>query len=371
MEKKDYYELLGVDKTADEAKLKSAYRKLAMKYHPDKNPDDKEAEHKFKEVNEAYEVLSDPEKRRMYDRMGHAAFQQGGAGFGGFEGFSGFGGLDDVISEMFGFGSARSGPRRTKGRSIQLEVVLSFEEAAFGKNQKIEFARTEECEHCHGTAGEPNSKKRTCPTCNGTGEVTYAQRSLFGETITTRVCSTCKGKKEVYDQACHVCKGHGIVRKKIEREIDIPAGVFNGASIHLRGEGDLGSNGGPRGDVIVLIRVQPHEQFSREGNDIYYDLTVSYVQATLGDEVIVPTLDGNAKFKIPEGTSVGKRFKLKGKGVPVLNGYGRGDQFVTVHVEIPKNLSKQQKQALIDYDESLGGTLSKEGKKGKKGFFKS
>lgn len=362
MDKKDYYELLGVERSADEAALKSAYRKLAMKYHPDKNPGDKEAEAKFKEINEAYEVLSDPEKRRMYDQMGHAAFAQGGAGgFSGFEGFD----FEDILSGMFGsgfgFGSrASAGPRRTKGRDIHLEVILDFEEAAFGKTVDLEYLRTEQCEHCSGSGGEPGTEESTCSTCNGTGQVRYVQRSLFGESITTAACQDCKGKGKVFKNPCTVCKGHGIVKKRMKRSVDIPGGVFNGASMSIRGEGDMGTNGGPRGDVIVLIRVRPHSQFTRDGHDIYYDLTISFVQAALGDEVMVPTLDGKAKFRIPEGTQNGKQFKLKGKGVAILNGYGRGDQYVTVHVETPKNLSRHAKELLTQFDAAIGGTLSGE-----------
>ena len=379
MSKSDYYELLEVQRNADEAELKKAYRKLAMKYHPDRNPDNKEAEAKFKEINEAYEVLSDPEKRRLYDQFGHAGVNQN-SGAGGYSGFEGFGGFEDIINEMFGggfgFGSSRGRNSARKGKDIRVDITLEFEEAAFGKKQTIEFLRTEECDACHGAGNEPGTATHKCSACNGTGEIRYSQRSLFGETVSVKQCPTCKGKGETYDTPCRQCKGHGIIKKRITRDIDIPAGVFHGANMQLRGEGDLGQNGGPRGDVMVVLRVKPHKHFTRDGNDIYYDLWITYTQAVLGAEVMVPTLDGNAKFSIPEGTPSGKQFKLRGKGVPVLNGYGRGDQYVKVLVEIPTGLNKRQKEALMAFDEELTGkkaapaSVPEEGKpsnKGKKG----
>ncbi len=380
MSKSDYYELLEVERGADEAELKKAYRKLAMKYHPDRNPDDKESEAKFKEINEAYEVLSDPEKRRLYDQFGHAGVNQNGGAGGGFSGFDGFGGFEDIINEMFGggfgFGSSsrgRNGAR--KGKDIRVDLTLEFEEAAFGKKQTIEFLRTEDCDVCHGAGNEPGTSTHKCNTCNGTGEVRYSQRSLFGESISVKQCPTCKGKGETFDQPCHQCKGHGIIKKRHTKEIDIPAGVFHGAQMQLRGEGDLGQNGGPRGDVMLVLRVKAHKHFTRDGNDIYYDLWISYAQAVLGAEVMVPTLDGKAKFTIPEGTPSGKQFKLKGKGVPVLNGYGRGDQYVKVNIEIPTKLTKKQREALTIFDEEMSGIKptstveteeNKQGNKGKK-----
>ncbi len=381
MSKSDYYELLGVDKGADEGELKKAYRKLAMQYHPDRNPDNKEAEAKFKEINEAYEVLSDPEKRRLYDQFGHAGVNQNmGAGGGGFSGFDGFGGFEDIINEMFGGGfgfssssSRRNGPR--KGADTRVDITLTFEEAAFGVKKTIEYLRTEECDVCHGAGNEPGTETHTCSACNGKGEIRYSQRSLFGESISVKVCPTCKGKGETFDTPCHQCKGHGKIKKRISKEVDIPAGVFHGANMQIRGEGDLGQNGGPRGDVIVVLRVTPHKQFTRDGNDIYFDLTISYAQAVLGAEVMVPTLDGKAKFVIPEGTPSGKQFKLKGKGVPVLNGYGRGDQYVKVSVEIPRGLNKKQKELLEAFDAEMTGKKPstedspKPKKKNDKGFF--
>ncbi len=361
MSKSDYYELLEVQRNADESELKKAYRKLAMKYHPDRNPDNKDAEAKFKEINEAYEVLSDPEKRRLYDQFGHAGVNQNAGAGGGFSGFDGFGGgFEDIISEMFGGGFGFNGASRgrnsaRKGKDIRVDLTLEFEEAAFGKKQTIEYLRTEDCDVCHGAGNEPGTATHKCSTCNGTGEVRYSQRSLFGESVSIKACPTCKGKGETYEQACRQCKGHGIIKKRYTKDIDIPAGVFHGANMQLRGEGDLGQNGGPRGDVIIVLRVKAHKHFTRDGNDIYYDLWVRYAQAVLGAEVMVPTLDGKAKFTIPEGTPSGKQFKLKGKGVPVLNGYGRGDQYVKINIEIPTHLNKKQKEALMSFDEEMTG----------------
>ncbi len=358
-DKQDYYELLGVDRNADESELKRAYRKMAMKYHPDRNPDDTEAESKFKEVNEAYEVLSDKEKRNLYDQFGHAGVNQNMGGGGGYGG-AGFGGFEDIINEMFGGGfgggfggqSRRQGPR--KGQDLRVDITLTFEEAAFGKKQTIEFYRTEDCPTCDGDGAEPGTSTHTCSKCNGTGEMRVAQRSLFGETISVRACDACNGKGKTFDKPCHTCKGKGRVKKKRTIEVDIPAGVFNGAQMSLRSEADLGQKGGPRGDVMVVIRVQPHEEFQRDGNDIFLEMPISYAQAVLGDEVGVPTLDGKVQFKIPAGTPSGKQFRLKGKGVPVLNGYGRGDQYVRVFVEVPKNLNGKQKSALKDFASVMG-----------------
>lgn len=377
MEKKDYYELLGLDKNADSAKIKSAYRRNAMKYHPDKNPNDAEAEAKFKEINEAYEVLSDDKKRSMYDRMGHAAFQQGGPGGGGgfhFEGFS----FEDLVGDMFGgfggfggFGASTQNMAQ-KGRDIRVNIQMTFEEAAFGKDVDLEYLRTENCSHCDATGGEPGSTKSTCKTCGGSGDVKYSKRSIFGETIMSSKCPDCRGKGHSFSENCKICKGHGKVKRKITKSIKIPAGVFNGSSLLLRAEGDLGRNGGPRGNVEIYINVSPHREFTREGVNIYSTIDISFAQAALGDEVLVSTLDGKAKFKIPEGTSVGKTFMLKGKGVPVLNGYGRGDQYVKVQVQIPKKLTKVQKEMLLNFDASIGGTLGgslESDEKPKKGFF--
>lgn len=378
MEKKDYYELLGIDKNADEAGIKSAYRKLAMKYHPDRNPGNKEAEEKFKEINEAYEVLSDPNKRAQYDQFGHAAFSQGGPGAGGFsfEGFS----FEDLLSGMFGGGSFggfgggfgggfQRGPRMTKGQNVELEVQVTFEEAAFGKKVDLEYLRTEECEHCSGTGGEPGATKSKCTTCNGTGTQQFVQRSLFGEAISTRTCPTCQGKGESYSKQCSVCKGKTKVRKRTKKTITIPAGVDNGTVLSMRAEGDLGSNGGPRGDLYVHISVKPHKEFLRKGNDIYYDLKISYAQAVLGANIVVPTIDEKVKLTVPAGTPAGKRLKIKGKGFPILNGYGKGDMYVIIDIVVPQSLDKNQRELLLKFDESLSGEHSQHDQPKKKGLF--
>lgn len=363
-DKRDYYEVLGVDRGADDAALKSAYRKLAMKYHPDRNPDNPEAEQQFKEINEAYEILSDREKRNLYDQFGHAGVNQNaGGGPGGFGG-AGFGGFEDIINEMFGGGfggfggstSRRSGPR--KGKDIRVDITLTFEEAAFGTNKEIEFYRTEECPTCNGDGAEPGTAKHTCTQCNGTGEVRYRQNSLFGESISVQACNQCNGTGETFDQPCHTCKGKGKVKKKRTIDVKIPAGVYNGAQMTLRGESDLGSKGGPRGDVYVVMRVMGHPTFKRDGDDVFSSINISFVQATLGDEVVVPTLDGKVNFKIPPGTESGKQFRLKGKGVHVLNGYGRGDHYVRVIVDIPKSLNAEQKRLLKAFDDSMQGKKS-------------
>ncbi len=362
-DKRDYYEVLGVGRTADETELKRAYRKLAIKYHPDKNPDNPEAEKNFKEINEAYEILSDKEKRNLYDQFGHAGVNQnsGGGSYGG----AGFGGFEDIINEMFGggfggFGGSsqrRSGPR--KGKDVRVDLTLTFEEAAFGVNKEIEFYRTEECPTCNGNGAEPGTKTHTCSQCNGAGEVRYRQNSLFGESISVQACNQCNGTGETFEEPCHTCKGKGKVKKKRTIDVKIPAGVYNGAQMTLRGESDLGSKGGPRGDVYVVIRVMGHPIFKRDGDDVFSSIKISFAQAALGAEVIVPTLDGKVKYKIPAGTESGKQFRLKGKGVHVLNGYGRGDHYVRAIVEIPKNLTTEQKNILEQFEASLSGKKTK------------
>lgn len=369
-DKRDYYEVLGVDKSASEQDLKKAYRKMAMKYHPDRNADDSEAEAKFKEVNEAYEVLGDAEKRSLYDQFGHAGVNQNAGGHGGFgQGFEGFGGFEDIFSDFFGggFSSQRrsNGPR--KGADVRVDITLDFEDAAFGVKKDIEFLRTEDCHTCHGEGAEPGTGTTTCPDCNGQGQVRYAQRSLFGETIQVRECDRCHGKGRVFDTPCHTCKGHGKVRKKKKMTIDIPAGVDTGSVLSLRGEGQLGSKGGPRGDVKVVIRVKDHKLFVRDGNHVMYELHITFAQATLGAEVVVPTLEGKVKYKITPGTQSGTMFRLKGKGIPVLNGYGKGDQYVKVIVDIPTKLNDEQKTKLMEYASSMGEATDFTTKS--KGFF--
>ncbi len=358
MSKRDYYDILGVEKSADEVELKKAYRKKAMKYHPDRNSGDKESEEKFKEINEAYEVLSDHEKRNMYDQFGHAGVnQQGGGGFNG----GGFGGgFEDIINEMFGGGfggSSRSSRNRPqKGKNAQVNITISFEEAAFGVKKDIEFYRTEECSTCNGSGAEPGTSKHTCDKCGGSGEIKYRQRSLFGESVSVAACDKCKGSGEIFDTACHTCKGHGKVRKSKTIEVNIPAGIYHGAKMNLRGEGNLGSKGGPRGDVYVVVNVTSHEIFKRDGDDIFCDIPITFTQAALGSDIVVPTLDGKISITVDPGTQSGKQYRLKNKGFPVLNGYGKGNQYVRVVVEVPKNLNSKQKELLKEFEKETINT---------------
>lgn len=360
--KRDYYEVLGVDKSADEQTLKKAYRKLAMKYHPDRNPGDKEAEEKFKEINEAYEVLSDSTKRQTYDQFGHEGMN-GQAGFGG-QGFGGqgFGGFEDIFGDMFGdifggggFGGGR--PRRRgpeRGADMKQSINITFEEAAFGKKASIKINRSEECSECHGTGAKAGTSKKTCPTCNGAGEVRTVQRTPFGNIASSRTCSTCEGEGEVVESPCTKCGGKGSTRKVKTIEVDIPAGIDDGQMIKLAGQGELGSKGGPRGDLYIVVNVKKHSLFTREGYDIYFDMPITFAQAALGDEIEVPTLDGKVKYSIPEGTQTGTVFRLREKGIPKLRGNNRGDQYVKVVVDTPKKLNDKQKELLREFAKSCG-----------------
>lgn len=368
MSKRDYYEVLGLSKGATEQEIKKAYRQLAKKYHPDLNPDNKEAEQKFKEANEAYEVLSDSQKKARYDQYGHAGVDGNGGGFGqGFEGFGGgFGDIFEDIFDMFGggfSGGRRSGPQ--KGHDLKYQLDIKFEEAAFGVEKEIKINKTENCSTCSGTGAKPGTNKSTCQKCNGTGELRYAQRTAFGQFVRTGVCETCKGTGQIIEEPCTKCHGTGKERKAKKISIKVPAGVDTGSVIPLRGQGEPGEKGGPPGDLYVYINVLPHEVFEREGNDIICEMPISFVQATLGAEIEVPTLDGRVKYTIPEGTQTGTIFRLKSKGVPSVRGYGRGDQYVKVVVQVPKKLTEKQREILMEFaNESGEGSLS-----GKKGFF--
>ncbi|GAA3646974.1 molecular chaperone DnaJ [Asaccharospora irregularis] len=358
--KRDYYESLGVSKEADASEIKKAYRKLAMKYHPDRNPGDKEAEEKFKEISEAYEVLSDETKRRNYDQFGHDGVN--GQGFGGFGGQGqGFGGFEDMFGDIFGdmfgggFGSSRvrrRGPQR--GADIRQSITITFEEAAFGKKASIKVNRSEECEACNGTGAKPRTSKKTCPTCNGTGEVRSVQRTPFGNIASSRTCGECDGTGEVIETPCSKCHGRGNNRKVKTIEVDIPAGIDDGQMIKLSGQGEVGEKGAPRGDLYIIVNVKPHTLFTREGNDIHFEMPITFVQAALGDEIEVPTLDGKVQYKIPEGTQTGTVFRLKEKGIPRLRGNSRGDQYVKVTVEIPKKLNDKQKDLLREFAKECG-----------------
>ncbi len=369
-EKRDYYEVLGVSKDADAKEIKKAYRKLAMKYHPDKNPGDKAAEEKFKEINEAYEVLSDEEKRSTYDRFGHDGLNGqagfgGGQGFGGFGGSGGFGGFEDIFGDIFGSGfggfggsggsSRRRGPRR--GADIRQSVTIKFEEAAFGKKIKVKINRSEECDECHGSGAKPGTTKKTCPTCHGSGTVQSVQRTPFGNIASQRTCSTCNGEGEINESPCNKCHGKGSIRKTKTIEVDIPAGIDDGQMIKLSGQGEVGEKGGPRGDLYIVVNVQKHEIFTREGYDVYIEMPIRFTQAALGDKLEVPTLDGKVSYNLPEGTQTGTVFRLREKGIPKLRSNSRGDQYVKVIIDTPKKLNDEQKELLRKFDESCGNKV--------------
>lgn len=356
-DKRDYYEVLGVDKSVSDDELKKAYRKAAKKYHPDLNPGDKEAEKNFKEVNEAYEVLSDKEKRARYDQFGHAGvdpnFGAGGGGYGG--GFNGdFGDLGDIFSSFFGGGfggRSRSNPNAPrKGNDAAAAVNLSFEEAAKGCRKTVKVTKIENCKECGGSGAEKGSQPKTCPVCHGTGQVATTQRTPFGVMQTQKVCDNCRGSGKIIDKPCHTCAGKGRIRHTVEQTVDIPAGIDDGQVINLRGGGDAGTNGGPSGDLRINVNVRPHPIFEREGYDVYCEIPITFTQAALGDEIVVPTLDGKVKFTIHEGTQPGDEFKLRGKGIQRLNYSGRGDQYVKITVEVPKELSKAQKEKLREFE---------------------
>lgn len=363
MSKRDYYEVLGIDKGSSPEDIKKAYRKLAMKLHPDKNPGDASAEAKFKEVSEAYEVLSSPDKKQRYDQFGHAGMN----GQGGFEGFGGGAGFEDIfgdIFDMFGGGSRRNrGPQ--KGSDVKYETTISFEEAAFGTEQTIQFHKDETCHTCDGTGAKPGTSVKSCSECNGAGEVRFVQRTPLGQIVNVRPCSKCRGTGKQVEVACGTCHGKGLERKLKKIKVKIPAGVDNGSVISLRGEGEPGQKGGPHGDLYVVIRVMPHNLFEREGYNIYCEIPITFAQATLGDELEVPTLEGKVKYKIPEGTQTGTVFRLKGRGVNHPKGYGKGDQFVKIVVEVPKKLSEKQKELLKEFAAASGEDVHEQ----RKSFF--
>lgn len=358
-EKRDYYDVLGVDKSVSDDDLKKAYRKAAKKYHPDLHPGDAEAEKKFKEVNEAYEVLSDKEKRARYDQFGHAGvdpnFGAGGGqgGYGG--GFTGdFGDLGDIFSSFFGGGfggGQRSNPNAPRrGNDASAAVNVSFEEAAKGCKKTIKITKIDNCPDCGGTGAEKGSTPKTCPVCHGSGQVTSVQRTPFGQMRTQHVCDNCRGRGKIVDKPCHTCAGKGRIRHTVEKTVDIPAGIDDGQIINLRGGGDAGVNGGPAGDLRINVNMRPHSIFERRGFDVYCDIPITFAQAALGAEITVPTLDGKVKFTIHEGTQPNDEFKLKGKGIQRLNYIGKGDQYVKIIVEVPRDLSKAQREKLKEFD---------------------
>lgn len=362
--KRDYYEILGVSRSADQSELKRAYRRLAREYHPDVNKND-DADERFKEINEAYEVLSDDQKRAAYDRFGHAGVQNGAGGFSGFEG-SGFGSVADIFEEFFGgggFGSRRrrGGPRR--GPDLRYDLTITFEEAVFGVEKEIDVTRPEICPDCHGSGAEPGTAPEKCPQCNGSGEVRRVQQSILGSFVNVSACPRCQGSGEVITTPCSTCNGRKQVKNTRQLKVKIPGGVDNDTQIRLSGEGAPGQNGGPPGNLYVIIHVKEHEFFQRRGDDIFLDLQVNVAQAALGDEVMVPTINGEEKLTIPSGTQSGKVFRLRGKGVPRLDRsgrgthVGRGDQHVIIQVAIPKKLTEEQEQLFQDLSRTLGAEV--------------
>ena len=373
-QKRDYYEVLGVSRGASEDEIKKAYKKMARKYHPDLNPGDKTAEEKFKEVNEAYEVLSDADKKARYDQYGHAGvdpnFGAGGFG-GGFDGSFDFGDLGDIFGSFFGGGFG--GGRRTnpnapqRGESIRMSIAISFEEAAFGCEKAVTVERYETCDTCHGNGCAPGTSPEVCPDCHGTGTVQVRRQTPMGVFATSSPCPKCGGKGRIIHQPCKDCRGSGMVRKKKTIQASIPAGIDNGQTISIRGQGNAGKNGGPAGDLLITITVRPHELFRREGTSVLCEAPITFTQAVLGAELEIPTIDGKVKYTLPEGTQSGTTFRLKGKGIPSINGRGRGDQYVTVRVQVPSSLTGEQKEALRAYAEAMGEDVPEES--GLKGFF--
>ena len=374
MEKRDYYEVLGVSKSADATEIKKAYRKLALKYHPDKNPGDKEAEEKFKEAAEAYDVLSNEEKRRRYDQFGHAGV--GGAGQGGFGGgmsmddiFSQFGdifGSFGGFSGFGGFGGGRSARRVNRGTNLRVKVKMNLQEIATGIEKKIKVKKYVACQHCNGTGAKDGKSYSACSTCKGSGQVTRVQNTILGAMQTTSTCPTCEGEGKIINEKCTFCNGEGVLMSEEVISINIPAGVGEGMQLSLSGKGNAARRGGVNGDLIVLIEEEEHPELVRDGNDLLYNVFIGYPEAVLGETVEIPTIEGKVKVKIEAGTQPGKILRLRGKGLPDVNGYGRGDLLAKVNVWIPKNLSKDEKKLVEKMKEAEG---FKPGSSDKKSIF--
>lgn len=362
-DKRDYYEVLGVDKNADDATLKKAYRKLAKKYHPDMNPGDKEAEAKFKEATEAYSVLSDADKRRQYDQFGHAAFENGGGGAGGgFGGFDFGGDMGDIFGDIFGdlFGGgggrrrANNGPM--KGANLRAAVNIMFQEAITGCDKELEINLKDPCKKCNGTGAKPGTSPETCKKCNGSGQVVMTQQSMFGMVRNVTVCPDCQGTGKIIREKCPDCRGTGFTSSRKKIQVSIPAGIDDGQSIRIRDKGEPGTNGGPRGDLLVEVRVARHPVFAREDMNIFSSANISFAQAALGGKIRIPTVDGDVEYEVKPGTQPNTRIRLKGKGVPSLRNKNiRGDHYVTLTLQVPTNLSNESKEALRKFDETLGG----------------
>jgi molecular chaperone DnaJ len=359
--KRDYYEVLGVGRQATQEEIKRSFRRLARQYHPDVNKDS-EAEAQFKEINEAYEVLSDTEKRASYDRFGHAASH--GTGFGGFGDFGGFG-VEDIFETFFGgmrTGPSRSGP--TRGADLRYDLTIEFEEAVFGSEKEIVIPRHETCPQCQGSGAEPGTQPIRCPQCNGTGEVRRQQQTFLGSFVQVTTCPRCQGEREIVTSPCSQCKGRKVIQVERSISVKIPAGVDDGTRIRLAGEGEPGARRGPAGNLYVVLHVKPHKHFRRQDTNILLELDLNVAQAALGDKIVVPTLDGDDELVIPAGTQTGEVFKLRGKGVPHLRRNGRGDQLVMVHVLTPTKLSKQQKDLLTQLSKTLGKEVVHQPEKG-------
>ena len=359
-EKRDYYEVLGVSKSASDSELKSAYRKLAKKYHPDMNPGDKEAEAKFKEASEAYSVLSDPDKRRQYDQFGHAAFEGGaGGGAGGFD----FNGMDmgDIFGDIFGdfFGGGRSRAQNNgpmKGQNLHHTIRITFEEACFGTEKELDLPLQDECESCHGTGAKAGTTPETCSKCGGKGQVVYTQQSLFGMVRNVQTCPDCRGTGKIIRDKCPDCHGSGYITRKRKISVTVPASIDNGQSIRIREKGDPGVNGGPRGDLLVEVAVSRHPIFQRQGIDIYSSAPITFAQAALGGDVRIKTVDGEVEYTVKPGTQTDTRIRLRGKGVPSLRNKSiRGDQYVTLVVQVPTKMNGEQKELLKKFDEAMYG----------------
>lgn len=371
-DKMDYYELLGLDRNASDADIKKAYRRLAKQYHPDANPGNTEAEHKFKEVSEAYEVLSDANKKAQYDQFGHAAFNNGGGGYGG----AGFDGMDfdmgDIFGSVFGdiFGGGMGGQRRrqgpTRGADVRTNIEILFQEAAFGVTKEVKIGLMENCETCHGSGAKPGTQPETCKHCQGTGQVRFNQQTLFGSMTSVKTCEVCRGTGKVIKEPCTTCRGAGKVRATKTIQIDIPEGIDHGQSIRIAGKGEPGERGGPTGDLLITVYIKTHPIFERQGTDVYCEIPITFAQAALGAELTVPTLDGNVQYTIKEGTQTGTVFRLKGKGIPNLrNTKLRGDQYVKVKVDVPTSLNEKQKDLIREFASISGDEVHEQ----RKGFF--
>lgn len=362
---RDFYEILGLEKDASEDEIKKAYRIIAKKNHPDLNPDDEEAEQRFKEATAAYEILRDPEKRSRYDRFGHAGVDPNAQGQG--QGFGGFGDIFDDLFDIFGGGagggSRRRGPQR--GADLRYDLNIDLKDAVFGTEETIKVGRHETCETCEGSGAKPGTDKKTCTRCDGSGEVRYAQQTPFGQFVRSEPCDTCDGTGEIIEEECETCDGKGKVYKTREMKVKIPAGVDNDSVISMRGEGEAGEKGGPSGDLYIYLNIAEDPVFKRERQNIFVEVPITFPEAVLGSEIEVPTLEGIEKFDLPKGTQTGTRFKLKGKGVPHLRNGRKGDLYFTVVVQVPKNINKKQEELLMEFSNGMGEELNEH----KKGFF--